>query len=119
MQEEGGAGIKGKTMDFLTFISVFILTYLNSRLAQRKGQKHVLWALVTLVAMFTGYTIFAVALMLPHYELLSEDPSAAPRILGDPLRSLILYFGALGGYLGIRYLLERMPDSREGEENRD
>lgn len=96
--------------NFLHFITVFLLTYMNSRLAQRKGQKHVLWAMVTLVAMFTGYTLFSVGLLIPYYPMLMEDPGAGVRILNDPLMQLILFFGSVGGYLVIRYVLERMPD---------
>lgn len=104
-------------MDFITFISVFILTYMNSRLAQRKGQKHVIWALVTLFAMFAGYTLFFIGLMLPHIGELAENPAAAAQILGDPRKMLLLFFGSIGGYLCIRYILERMPDAGKNEEN--
>lgn len=90
-------------------ISVFC-AYQNAKLARKKGQNTVLWVFITIVSFFVAYTIAAVALVLMMYKGPMDKDALQQFIASHPFLYITVLFIGLGGYLLIRYILERMPD---------
>lgn len=106
------------------------LAYRNSLLAKVKGQNPVLWAFVTVAAflvfmviggMFVIFTFCKDAINLN--QISSFDPKqreAASQQLqqvlsANPLHMITIELFAIGGYLLIRYILDKKPDKKQPE----
>jgi Na+-driven multidrug efflux pump len=99
---------------FELLLSIFC-SYRNAQLARRKGQNTVIWVIITMVAFFLGYFIGSVAMVSIFYRG-DLTPQAMMAFLVDrPLIVVTIMFFALGGYLLVRYILERMPDVKSNE----
>jgi hypothetical protein len=79
-------------------------------LARRKGQNTFVWVLITAVCFFLG-TAIGVAIVL---ALFYRGPITMEALqafwLDDPRREITGVFAGIGGYLLIKYLLDKMPD---------
>ncbi len=117
-------------MDLFGLLLMIYLGYKNSLRAKLKGQNPTLWAVVTVVAYIATFVIgfgFVVAnfckdvINLNQFALLDQKAKeeAAQQLVGvlasNPLHFLTMEAFGIGGYLLIRYILERKPDKKEPE----
>ena len=111
-------------------ILIGYLSYRNGTRAKLKGQNAVLWGVVTaLSCMFFWLVGFAVVIMnfckndINFAELSSMDikarEAAAQQLLqaltSNPIHIITIEIFAIGGYLLVRYILDRKPDKKEPE----
>lgn len=104
---------------------IIYLAYRNSLLAKIKGQNPIVWVLLTIASYFMGYVIGGVVVLmilindgLITLTDVSKNPQAMDgmakqitQALGDkPIHLISMELFGIGGYLLIRFLLERMPD---------
>ena len=88
------------------------LSYRNALLAKRKGRNTVAWVLITLLAFFIGSAI-GVAIVLSLFYNGPIDMEALQQFwLDNPLRELTSIFAGIGGYMLVKYFLDRMPDKK-------
>jgi hypothetical protein len=90
------------------------LSFRNALLAKRKGQNTVVWVLITAVAFFLASAIGVAIVLALFYQGPLEAKALQSFWLDDPLREITSVFAGIGGYLLIRYLLDRMPDRPAG-----
>jgi len=120
-------------MDFFGILLLLFLGYRNGARAKLKGQNPVLWGVLTVVAYIVAYVIgFAVVIMVFCRDAVDLNALAAPganidavqkqfqqqviqAFQANTLRPLTVFMISLGGYLFIRYLLERKPNKKEPE----
>jgi hypothetical protein len=98
------------------------LVYRNSTLARTKGRNIFLWGIGTFVAIFLAYTFGTMTLLLwfyrdaiPMLNDINKSQQAAQHIAMQMRENVLQYFYIMfcgfGGYLLIRYLLERIKTS--------
>jgi hypothetical protein len=99
-------------LDIVFVLLVVFLAYKNNLLAKRKGQNSIVWVFITILAFFIGEIIGGMIMLLLFYkgEYTIEGLQA---FMTNPVRMLILPAAGMGGYLLIRYILERMPDVKQ------
>lgn len=93
------------------------LIYRNAQLANAKDKNMFLWGLLTFIAIFITEGIGMVIIMLGYYPEFAamQDPgksqqvarSISEAISNNMLQSSFIMFCGVGGYLLIRYILER------------
>ena len=108
---------------------LIVLGYSNSRIARAKGQNVLIWILITIVAFLIGQMIGGMVVLfffnkgVVNMDALSngqgnvdEFKQQLTALLSDPVHSLLILACGIGGFLAIRYILERMPNknSRNG-----
>lgn len=93
-------------------LSIFC-SYRNAQLAKRKGQNTVIWVIITLVAFFISYMIGFMLMVTMFYHGPLEQNALIAFMLDHPLLVVTIMFFGLGGYLLIRYILEKMPDVKK------
>lgn len=92
------------------------LSFRNALLAKRKGQNTVVWVLITVVAFFLASAI-GVAIVLALFYRGPLEPQALQDFwVDDPLRDITSVFAGIGGYMLMKYLLDRMPDKPASSE---
>lgn len=100
---------------FELLLSAFC-AYSNAKLAMRKGQNTVIWAVITVVAFFMAYFVGSLVMILIFYKgsLTTEPTEMAKQMQAfleeRPMIVITIMFFGLGGYLLPRFLLERMKD---------
>ncbi len=111
---------------------LLFLGYRNGTRAKLKGQSPVLWGVLTAVAYIFAYAFGLVLVILVFCrDVVDLNALAAPgagveaqklfqqQVLqafqANALRPLTVFIISLGGYLFIRYLLERKPNKKEPE----
>lgn len=92
------------------------LSYRNAQLAKLKGQNTVVWVILTVVSYLVAYTISAVALVLLLYSGPRTPEGLAEMLESKPLLMVTFMFFGIGGYMIIRYILERMPNVDQEED---
>lgn len=115
---------------YFEIILLAYLAYRNSVRAKLKGKNPVLWAIVTVVAYFTTLMIggFVVIFnfckdIVDLKQLSSLDVAAREAasqqlvraLAGNPLHVLTIELFGIGGFLFVRYILDRNPDKKEPE----
>lgn len=88
-------------------------SYQNAQVAKRKGQNTIVWGLITLAAYFIFYCIGAAILLAIMYKGPLDQVALMDFMMSRPIMVITFIFFGLGGYLLVRYLLERMPDVKE------
>jgi len=111
----------------MAFLVAFLLGLSNGQRAAAKGHNRWVWTVLSAVAfvMFQSAAA-AVLLFVVHPEVLT-DPASMMQVMRDFdenlhwTRSLLLVAIGFGGYLLIRYIIERMPANtlRGGGRNPD
>lgn len=86
-----------------------ILAFINSLLAQRKGQNRLAWAVITVAAFIIMEVIGGLLLILLFYRG-SFTIEGLSNFMYTPAHSFFTLFCGVGGYLIARRILERMPD---------
>lgn len=102
-------------MDILLLGLSIFCSYRNALLAKRKGQNTVLWVFITMVVFWLFFSIGSALLIVVSYRGVLQPEALISYINSKPLMPMAFMLFGLGGYLFIRYLLERMPD-KKGEE---
>jgi hypothetical protein len=107
-----------------------VLTWRNSVLAKQKEQNAFLWGVYTIVAffaaMFLGLLVVVICFCrdvvdLSKVNMVDEKSKNVLAhqleryITDNPLQMITVYIFAFGGYLLVRYLLERKPGKKEPE----
>ena len=104
----------------MLFIEIIVLVFLcrkNGQLAMQKGLKPNSWKLYTVLAWigaeFTGCILALVVMVkpVPGFDVRNMAQSDIFAI------SAIAFFSAFGGYLLIRYILEKKPDAFDKNVN--
>ncbi len=107
----------------------FFLAYRNSERAKRKGQKPFVWGLYTVIAIIGMMMIGSLVVVLNlskniDIELLSAADLKTREAVtlqlmeafkNNPLNIVTIYLFSFGGYLLIRYLLDKKPEKKEPE----
>ncbi len=100
----------------LFLLLVGYLIYKNSLIARAKGKSLFLWGTITFLAVFLGEVIgmfIVVSTAYPQYLGVSDinkSAELANAIGNNFLQSFFLIFCGFGGYLLIRFILERSKD---------
>lgn len=112
---------------------IILLVYLafrNSARAKAKGLNGILWAGITVLSFFTTLFIGCMIVVFNfcadkvNLDLLaSTDPETramvtkqlADALNSNPLHSLTIELFGIGGYLLIRYILDRKPEKKQPE----
>ncbi|XZF14109.1 hypothetical protein ACTHGU_20210 [Chitinophagaceae bacterium MMS25-I14] len=101
-------------------IDILIILYYawrNSRRAQAKGQNGIVWGLITFVAFFffeiagTVLSVFFFYKGPMTFDALQRYMQNLPAIT-----AIFIFISGLGGYLLIRYILDRMPDKPQTDK---
>jgi len=100
------------------------MAYRNGLIAKLKGKNQVLWSLLTLVSYWIcsgiGALVVMIILIRSHQitqadiERVSGSQKAVndlimPLMLDNPIHFITIMVFGLGGYLLVRFILERMP----------
>ena len=111
-------------------VLLVFLAYKNFVRAKQKAQNAILWTVITvvsfLVAYFAGYffvILFFCRDVVRFGQLASMDPKAKTEVANqlvqafsaNPLHLITVELFGVGGYLLIRYILDRMPDKKQPE----
>lgn len=109
------------------------LGYRNNVRAKQKGQNGLLWGIATVVAYIISeavglYLVLALFCrdvvdlnILTHHTGNFDEMSKQfnqqvnQALMANPLREMTVFLFGLGGYLFIRFLLDRKPDKKEPE----
>ncbi len=114
----------------LNILIMGYLSYRNGLRAKTKGQSPVLWGLITFFAYFFAlvFGMYFVILTfckdsidLTHNTAFDYKASMAMAekmdavLAANPLRMLTIWMIGFGGYLLVRYIIDRKPDKKEPE----
>ena len=115
---------------YFDIILLVFLVYKNSVRAKLKGQNPIMWSFITVVAFlvtyFAGYffvVVFFCRDVVKLEQISAVDHKAKQAIAqqlvdafaANPLHLFTVEMFGLGGYLLIRYILNRMPDKKQPE----
>lgn len=117
----------------LEIILITFLSYRNGVLAKQKGQNQWMWLFITLATSFITGAIGTMIVMLfflgnsVDWARVSSSPQYFDTVqkqlqtafMSNPLHELAIYAFSVGGYLLMRYILERMPDKKEPTQKKD
>lgn len=90
---------------------LFILSfsaYNNGMRALKKGQSAWLWGFITLVAMLFTFVIATAIVMFGFYRGPLNNTQWLAFLRQNLIHTVFIYAGSIGGYLAIRYILDRM-----------
>lgn len=108
----------------LLIFLILYMAYRNGLIAKLKGKNQVLWSLLTLVSYWIcsgiGALVVMIILIRSHQitqadiERVSGSQKAVndlimPLMLDNPIHFITIMVFGLGGYLLVRFILERMP----------
>ena len=106
-----------------------LLGTLNSARARKKGKNSLLWIFLTVVCVIAGeiiggfLTLFFFNNGAVNIDALStghvsreELTRQMATLYSDPVHAIFVLFCGLGGYLLIRFILDRMPDKTDGND---
>lgn len=100
----------------LELLLILFCAYSNAQLAKRKGQNTVLWGFITIVSFMVTYVVGGSIMVMMMYKG-PLDPSALRDYIFDhPLMVITIMFMGLGGYLLVRYFLEKMPGNSKDDQ---
>lgn len=118
-------------MGYFSLILLVYLSYKNGMRAKLKEQNVIAWALISGVSFFiteiigAAIVIFYFCQGVVDINRLATDPSyknIAAKQLTDafaqnPLHSITVDLFGIGGYLIVRYILDKKPDKKQPEVN--
>ena len=120
-------------MDIVGILILCLLGYRNSAKAKLKGQNGLLWGVVTVISYIIaeGIGLYIVIALFcrdvvdmsilskanGNFDAVSKQFNAQVNqaLMANPLRELTVFLFGLGGYLFVRYLIDRKPDKKEPE----
>ena len=103
---------------------VFFLAYRNAVLAKAKGKNALLFGILTVISLIFSYVFgFLVVLLFCKNEIsfqLAADPKNRQLLveqmtnaMQSPVRQLTYVLIFFGGYLLVRYFLDRIPEKKK------
>lgn len=99
--------------DLIILFLVGYLTYQNAKLAKQKGKAPILWAILTVVAMFVAMVAGTMIVMIGYRGALTTE-ALNEYVNQNPLKVITVHMISLGGYLVIRYLLDtQIPTNKK------
>jgi hypothetical protein len=116
----------------LVIFLIVYMAYRNGLIAKLKGKNQVLWVLLTLVAfwMFASLGGFIVLqILISTGQINANDYKAAsetadklndlltPFLISNPIHIITIMAFGMGGYLLVRYILEKMPNINIPKDN--
>ena len=110
-------------LDYIAIALIIYLAYRNSLIAKLKGKSPTVWAVMTLVAYFVFYMIGIIVVMVimvrsgqisaAMVQNIQKNNALTAQLMNvlqeHPIHVLTIEAFGLGGYLLVRYILERMP----------
>ena len=120
-------------MDIFSILLLCVLGYSNSTKAKQKGQKGLLWGVLTIVSyiIFQAVGLYIVIALFcrdvvdmsilakasGNFDAVSKqfNDQVTKALMDNPLREATVFLFGLGGYLFIRFLLDRKPNKKEPE----
>ena len=120
-------------MDIFGLFLLFYLGYRNSVRAKQKGQNGILWAVITIVSYIITEAVglFIVIMFFcrdvvdlniltrtnSNFDAASKlfNQQVEKALMDNPLRELTVVLFGIGGFLFVRYLIDRKPDKKEPE----
>lgn len=114
-------------------VQIFVVGYLaynNSVRAKTKGVSALIWALATVLAFFSAliigclFVVFNFCADTVNVDLLSSTDPATRKVVSEQLRDVLshnwlhmttIHLFGFGGYLLVRYVLEKKPNKKEPE----
>jgi hypothetical protein len=90
--------------------------YKINQLARQKDQNGVMWVVLTVFCFFLAY-MFGMLLMMSLFYKGGNDVESLVKFFANPVRMLTLYLSGTGGYLMVRYILERRPDKADSNND--
>ncbi len=111
----------------LQLIMAGLLAWNNSLRAKRKELNPILWAVYTVIAFFVSFiigslfVIFVFCRNVIDFNMMSSQDEQVRQqaakmlenaILSNPLHSFTLVLFSFGGYLFVRYLIDRKPGKK-------
>lgn len=114
----------------LQLIMAGLLAWNNSLRAKRKELNPILWAVYTVIAFFVSFiigslfVIFVFCRNVIDFNMMSSQDEQVRQqaakmlenaILSNPLHSFTLVLFSFGGYLFVRYLIDRKPGKKMPE----
>lgn len=98
----------------------------NGARARIKGQRGGLWIFITVICMLIGEMIGGIIILIffnngaidfnaasSGKETMDELSRQIANLYGTPMHSILVLLCGFGGYLLIRYILERMPNKTD------
>ena len=101
-------------------MDILILIYLAYRISIRaglKGQNRALWILITLFCFFLGEGIGLTIIVSLFYHGVWNAQALVSFMYAQPIRMVFTLMCGIGGYLLIRYILDRMPDKNQNNSS--
>ena len=99
-------------------IEIFLFAYTVFKirqLADRKGKRVTPWVIIAILAFFAGYVIGGSILLIVFYKGPMQQDEMMQFLL-NPFRVAFIWASAFGGYLLVRYVLEKSPDIKKPEQ---
>lgn len=96
----------------LELVLIGYLAYTNSVRAKLKLQNPTIWAIATVGAFIVGELIGYLFTVLFFYKGPVESKALVSFYLQNPLHSTFALVCGFGGYLIIRYILDKMPTQK-------
>ena len=117
-------------MDLFTLILLIYLSYRNALKAKTKGLNAVLWGFITFTAVFIAEMIGAFIVVfyflrnVINIDKLATDPSykdvameqLKSAFISNPLHPTTIIVMGFGGYLLVRYILDKKPSQNNNRE---
>jgi hypothetical protein len=96
-------------------LSIF-LGYLNALRARRKGQKPFKWALFTFLAFLFFEVMSGTFVLMAFYKGAMTPTAVSEYLFNHPIHTVFMWACGLGGYLLIRYRIDKLGDQQRNDE---
>lgn len=95
-------------------LSIF-LGYMNALRARRKGQKPFRWALFTVLAFLFFEVMSGTFVLMAFYKGSMTPVAVSEYLFNHPIHTVFMWACGLGGYLLIRYRIDKLA-SQGGDD---
>ena len=100
----------------MDIILLVFLAYRIALTAKRKGQNAVKWAILTVVAFLFCEIIGGGIVLAYFYKGNLTQGDVAGYLMTHPIHTIFMWFSGLGGYLFIRYRLDKIPEKKPDDD---
>ena len=91
----------------LPILLLALMVYVNARLARKKGLNPIAWGAVTFAAFFLAYLLLGSFYVMMIYKGPLTREALQSWLMASPLTQVMLAMLGVGGFLLVRYVLER------------
>lgn len=96
-----------------------LLAFLNGRRATQRGLKGAQWGIFTFLLFFLFEMVSGVFVMLFFYKGPLTPESVTSYLLNHPVHTLFMWFCGLGGYLLMRYRIDKISAANNNNSNQE